>query len=153
MPLPAVCKRFEIWFLLVLAAGILAFALWPSSEPEFSPSGEETPGKVEAAKDTGQDEAALVELAGVRSIPSSGGIIVETVLAKRVAGKSGERFGEAVIARTSGGESVPRFFEPFRDTDLPTEEGSGATLRWWLEKPTDTLLLEIEGEIIRVPVP
>lgn len=149
-----VLKRFEVWLLFAVVVGVFWIAFLPE------PSDPESPGSTPVAvtkmpDDTSPDPVAEaptpLTVREVRVLPSGGGKIVETILSGR--SPSGEDItldGDTVRATDSKGETVPRFFEPFRGAGLIAGSAdSEATLRWWLTSPTDEIWLEVSGLRLR----
>lgn len=148
-----VLKRFEVWLLLAVVAGILWIAFFPQPPEPGSPQPAEIASteSLNGAPDPLTEAPPPLSVREVRVLPSGGGKIVETVLRGR--SPSGEDItfdGDAVRATTSTGEPVPRFFEPFRESGfIAGGADSEATLRWWLNSPTDEIWLEVSGLRLR----
>lgn len=147
-PMPTFLKRFEIWALLLVAAGLLYFVLRPDP-------GTDDPTLLTAPPDPVEDPGPPFVLDSVKTLPSTGGTIIETVLTGR--SPTGEDLSldeAATTAFTADGKPVRRFFEPFAEPAvLLGSETSRATLRWWLPEPTSALLLEIDGHRIDAEIP
>ncbi len=161
MPILVVLRRFEIWLLVLLVTGLVIFAFQtePSIEVPFGQEESETASIVttEVANNSAQPSksANSVSLREVKVIPSGNGRIVELTVAGRSTSGSDIALDESTVTATTGeGEVVPLFFEPFREpSHLLATEDSLATLRWWLESPADTILLQVQGESIRAELP
>lgn len=159
MPLFVVLKRFEIWLLLAVVGVLIYVALQPvEPEVEEAPApiatavlpGVESKPSTEAAE-TPEDYPA-VALDSITVKKSGEGSLVEiTILARSTT--DSEVSDAAISAMTASGEPVERFFEPFRETAMlfPDEE-SLVTTRWWLESPTESLWLEVQGQKIEAPL-
>ncbi len=166
-----VLKRFEVWLLLAVVAGLLLFALSPDgSDPPVAaqtdptssssftvskdaPSASESEAEAEAAADPAGEDGLRIESVAV--LASGGGAIFETTLAGR--SPSGENFvldEGSVVATTESGEPVSRFFEPFRERSVLSAEGrSAATLRWWLPGGPEALWIEVGENRLRAEPP
>lgn len=161
MPYLVILKRIEIWLLAALVTGLLIFAFQPEpgseelDESVATDSGLETelvnPG--DPIPDPGKEPAFTIK--DVTVTPSGQGMIVELTISGRSTSGSDITLDESTIsATTREGEVVPFFFEPFREsTLLLASEDSLVTLRWWLEKPADALVLQLQGESITANLP
>lgn len=169
MPFLVILKRFEVWLLLGLVAGLVYFALQPPPPlPGTSAPGTGSPVEAAAApalvatsaKEPPSDAAVpdttpSLTVREVRVIPSSPGYIVETVISGGAARDSDLVLGEDhVRATTPEGQPVNRFFEPFHEVPVLSASGdSPAALRWWLPASAPSLWIEIEGERIEAKLP
>jgi len=159
----AILKRFEIWLLLAVVAAIFFYAgQSPDSEadaPEDSPddpvvvSGDESDSGGDETGDRSESEGLRVENIDLR--PSQGGSVLEvTLLGRSRTGEPATVDESSLMVRTAEGEPVPHFFEPFRRTAvLSGKEESMATVRLWLESPTEAIRLEFQGEEIKAELP
>jgi len=159
-------KRFEIWLLLAVVAGLIVVAFSPEQieieivEEKKVPVLLEKKSEVKslegAAAETGQPEeepALAVKEIVVR--PDGIGRVVEVTLSGRATnGEETVINHDTLRAVTSAGEPVGRFFEPFREEmTLNPEHASLITTRWWLEKPTDSIWLEFQGQRVEAVLP
>lgn len=165
MPFLVILKRFEVWLLLGIVAALLAFALQPEplAEEPAGRDGAAVAGEAagpDAPREGGPAEKVLENappfaLLGVKLEESGGGWIVETRVAGRpTAGADLARDDASVTAATGSGEPVERFFEPFRETaPLRVGEDSVATLRWWLPRRAESLVLQVGEASLAVDLP
>jgi len=161
MPFLVILKRVEIWLLIALVTGLVFFAFQP--EPAINFTGTQVESGVEVVKvaDNPEDPAVPVQkepsvsVKDVSVTPSGEGMIVELTIAGRSTSGSDLILDESTIsATTSDGEDVSLFFEPFKESSpLLAADESLVTLRWWLEKPADALLLQVQGESITADLP
>ena len=172
MPFLVILKRFEVWLLFALVAGLIVFALQPppplpggsptgmapnrtaaNGDPATSPAANPTPGG--SPTEPSAAPGASLTVREVRVIPSSPGYIVETHIAGGPARGSDLILDEnQVRATTADGQPVNRFFEPFQEAPVLLAAGdSVAALRWWLPAPATSLWIEIEGERIEAKLP
>ncbi len=161
MPFLVILKRIEIWLLAALVTGLLIFAFQPqpgieeaawSSVPD---SGSESEPHQQEDPVLTPEKIPSVSVKEVAVTPSGKGMIVELTISGRSTSGSELTLDESTIsATTTEGEAVPFFFEPFREsTQLLASEDSLVTVRWWLEKPTDALVLRLQGEAITAKLP
>lgn len=156
-----ILKRFEIWLLIVVVAALFVFAFRPEESLPLSteshpqamalPNGDN--GVATAPLPEAPEETFAVE--DVTVTPTKGGLIVELTLSRR-APSGGELILDesGVTATTDDGVPVNRFFEPFREPALLLASGdSVATLKWWLERPTDVLWLDLPGQRVKAVLP
>lgn len=165
MPFLVILKRFEVWLLLALVAGLIAFALQPPPEPESNQDRPEPPavttnlpplGSPAEGSDTPVVPSAPFAIQEVRVTPSSGGHIVETLISGRAPGDKDLALDqETVRATTADGEPLPLFFEPFRERPvLLVSADSTASLRWWCPASAPTSLwIEIDNVRLQAEVP
>lgn len=169
MPFLVVLKRFEVWLLLVVVAGLLAFALSPEVGGRGGNAVDGRPktatvsaAEAEAVSEQGdappegppEEDAAALRVERVAVIGSAGGRIVETTLAGRPPEGRDLLLDEAsVSAATEAGEVVARFFEPFREPASLAADGGEATLRWWLPQAAEALWIEVDGRRLRAELP
>lgn len=153
-------KRFEIWLLLVLVAGLIWFAFRPEPDPLGNQPKSvavliDNKGKEEkeTPEESPKDEGLRVE--EVKVLDSSGGKIVElTLLGSSDTGEDIVLDDSRLVATTSTGARLPLFFEPFRELAvLRTGEDSLVTLKYWLEGATDTIWLDFEGKRLQAELP
>ena len=155
-----VFKRFEIWLLVAVVAGLIWYAFRPEPvmEPEkeketiVSISGE----KQQSAKEDPQaEEKKTLEVDKVEISDSPGGkIVAVTLYGKSTSGKEVELNEENLLATTAAGNPVNTFFEPFRhDAFFEAEERSLVTVKLWLEEPTDAIWLDFQGERVKAELP
>lgn len=165
MPFLVILKRFEVWLLLGIVAALLAFALRPEPLAE-EPAGAVGPGIAGepagpgAPGDGGPAEKVLEQappfaLLAVKMEESGGGWIVETRIGGGPpAGADLDPAGASVTAATGSGEPVERFFEPFRETaSWRGGEDAVATLRWWLPRRAESLVLQVGEASLAVDLP
>lgn len=161
MPFLVILKRIEIWLLAALVTGLLIFAFQPEPGMEgVDNSVAEDSGLESELVDPGNPiigpaKEPAVRIKEVAVTPSGRGMIVELTISGRSTSGSDFILDESTIcATTREGEVVPFFFEPFREsTALLAAEDSLVTLRWWLEKPADALVLQLQGESITAELP
>lgn len=152
-------KRIEIWLLFAVMIGLMVFALKTPEEVADSMVSEPvvlshesdsiaTEVPVESKRDS-----IVVEKVNVK--PTQQGRIVEVTLLGRT--QKGDEFvlnDSTVIATTEEGRPVGFFFEPFRQFgSLTDDENSFATVKLWLEEPTQVLWLEFKGEKLKAELP
>ena len=160
MPLLVILKRFEVWLLIAVVFALLAFAFRPEARllpdagdkpskrlPETIAGGTSLPDPAPPDKSFTVDE--------VKVTPTKGGRIVELTLSGRSPTGEDIPLDESSVSATTGdGELVNRFFEPFREpAALPATGDSIATLKWWLESPTDVIWLDLQGERVKAELP
>ncbi len=162
MPFLAVFKRYEVWLLLLLIAGLFWLAFTPSpvtgltlsrgkvvkEDPKSGPTDNS------ATNDPSAPKPSIV-LRDVHIEESSGGQIVETRLEGISPTGSDLRLdGSAVQAISGDGNRIPLFFEPFqKDAILTAHENRTVTLRWWMVKPKKNFTLMLAGVEIPVDLP
>lgn len=164
MTVLVIFKRFEIWLLLAVVISLLVFAFRaePAPDPDkptigplaASPS-EHDPAVARSVPEPPDPAAPPFSIREVQVDRAAAGWIVETVFAGRSPGP-GDLDLDSAAATTADGEPVPRFFEPFRPSALlpsNASEESVATLRWWLEKPAETLWIDVAGRSLRAELP
>lgn len=152
-------KRIEIWLLFAVMIGLMVFALKTPEEVADSMVSEPvvlshesdsiaTEVPVESKRDS-----IVVEKVNVK--PTQQGRIVEVTLLGRT--QKGDEFvlnDSTVIATTEEGRPVGFFFEPFRQFgSLTDDENSFATVKLWLEEPTQVVWLEFKGEKLKAELP
>lgn len=152
-------KRIEIWLLFAVMIGLMVFALKTPEEVADSIGSEPvvlshesdsiaTEVPVESKRDS-----IVVEKVNVK--PTQQGRIVEVTLLGRT--QKGDEFvlnDSTVIATTEEGRPVGFFFEPFRQFgSLTDDENSFATVKLWLEEPTQVVWLEFKGEKLKAELP
>lgn len=165
MPFLVILKRFEVWLLLGIVAALLAFALQPEPLAE-EPVGADGPAIAGEAAGPGApagggpaekvlEKASPFALLGVRMEESGGGWIVETRVAGRPpAGADLDLDDASVTAATGSGEPVERFFEPFREAaSWRGGDDSVATLRWWLPRRAESLVLQVGEASLAIDLP
>lgn len=161
MPYLVIFKRFEIWLLLLLVTGLVIFAFQsePDLEKPVAPKTaeaevSENPDAPDSPTQPSIQENSIV-IKEVKVTPAGTGMIVELTVAGRSTSGSDLLLDESTVsATTSKGESVPLFFEPFREPSLLlASEDSLATVRWWLESPVEAILLNVQGESIKAELP
>jgi len=160
MPLLVILKRFEVWLLITVVFALLAFAFRPEARPlpdagdkpsqrlpETIAGGTSLPDPAPPDKSFTVDE--------VKVTPTKGGRIVALTLSGRSPTGEDIPLDESSVSATTGeGELVNRFFEPFREpAALPASGDSIATLKWWLESPTDVIWLDLQGERVKAELP
>ena len=166
MPFLVILKRFEVWLLLLLVAGLIAFALQTPAEvlpAPVNPDSLNAPAKGTSTASPVQGETSppvepLPSLAirEVRVSPSSGGYIVETLLSGRAPGEKDLPLDESTVrASTTDGVPVRLFFEPFRERQvLLASAESTASLRWWLPASGPSALwIEIDNVRLQAKLP
>jgi hypothetical protein len=161
MPLLVILKRFEVWLLLGVVLGSFAFALRPDpARPAPADKGAMTaasPARTGESLPAFASEAPpeTLTVEAVKVTQTDGGMIVELTLSGRSPTGEELTLDEVKVRATTGdGEPVNRFFEPFSPPPvLLASEDSVATLRWWLERPTDVLWLELNGERVKALIP
>ena len=161
MPFLVILKRVEIWLLVALVTGLVIFAFRPEPVIDVIDGPLESGGEVIEVIEGPDDPAhpvekkAAVAVKDVTVTPSGEGMIVELTIAGRSTSGNDLTLDDSTIsATTSDGENVPLFFEPFHESSLLlASDESLVTLRWWLEKPADALLLQVQGESITADLP
>lgn len=159
-------KRFEIWLLLAVVAGLFFVAFSPEEVDTEMAKGKavpvllektaqvELPGNPGAEINEPEPEPAFaVKKVLVR--PDGGGKVVEVTLSGRTQnGQEASVNEDTLTAMTSSGEPVNRFFEPFStEMTFYPDQVSLITTRWWLEKPTDSIWLEFQGQRVEAVLP
>lgn len=163
-------KRFEIWLLLAVVVGLIAFAFSPAPDPSESETAG-TPVAENIKRDPAASDGAadpdlppeaqpLIAVDGVMTEPSEGGEIIEVRLSAR------SETGEDVVldesnltATTESGLTLPRFFEPFREEPRISGEASRVRLRFWHASADDpsvapgSLWIDFRGERIKATIP
>jgi hypothetical protein len=159
-------KRFEIWLLLAVVVGLLFVAFSPEQlnievvEEKKVPVLLEKklevklPEGVEPETVPPEEEPALA-IKEIVVRPDGVGRVVEVTLSGRTTNGQKTVVNEDTLrAMTSAGEPVGRFFEPFREEmSWYPEQASLITTRWWLEKPTDSIWLEFQGQRVEAVLP
>lgn len=156
-----ILKRFEVWLLLAVVATLIGFAF--RSEESVPPTTKSDPQPATMpGVDNGPADAPLPEapeetyaVKDVTVTTTEGGFIIELTLSRR-AGSGGDLVLDesGVTASTDDGVPVNRFFEPFREPAVLLAAGdSVATLKWWLERPADTLWLDLPGQRVKAAIP
>ncbi|MDF1738510.1 MAG: hypothetical protein P1U86_05070 [Verrucomicrobiales bacterium] len=159
-------KRFEIWLLLAVVVGLFFVAFSPEEvETEVTERTEilvllekklevELPGNKGPETVEPEEEPAFA-VKEIKVRPDGGGKVVEVTLSGRA--HNGEETpvnDDTLKAMTAAGEPVSPFFEPFRETlTFYPDEASLITTRWWLEKPTDAIWLEFQGQRVEAVLP
>lgn len=159
-------KRFEIWLLLAVVAGLLFVAFSPEQVDTAVVDANEIPVLLEkklevilpenTGPETDQPEEELAfAVKEVLVHPDGGGKVVEvTLLGRTHNGKETIVNEDTLKAMTASGEPVSRFFEPFRETmTFYPDQASLITTRWWLEKPTNSIWLEFQGQRVEAVLP
>lgn len=157
-------KRFEIWLLLAVVVGLLFVAFSPEEIDAEVVAVSETPVllekklEVELPENNGTqtdepEPAFAIKEVSVR--PDGDGKVVEVTLSGRAQNGEEALVNEDTLrAMTGSGEPVSRFFEPFRkELTFHPEQVSLITTRWWLEKPTDSIWLEFQGQRVEAVLP
>ncbi|MAS95962.1 MAG: hypothetical protein CMO55_22385 [Verrucomicrobiales bacterium] len=155
-----ILKRFEIWLLLVIVAGLIWFAFSPESGTAL----EEAPEPVAVLIDEmGKSEEGIPEEAekglrvdSVNVTDSNGGRIVELTLLGRSETEEEIVLDETrLVASTTAGDRIPHFFEPFQEKAVlpPGEEDALVTVKYWLESQADTIWLDFEGKRLQAELP
>lgn len=163
-------KRFEVWLLLGVVAGILFFAFSPGEGPEIVEE-EKAPDPVvltdtlpEPVKDPSGDEPVQEDPAlvvdQVRSEATEGGRIIEVTLSAR--STNGEEVvadENAIRAMTDTGVTVPRFFAPFQEVGvIHPDDATRLRVKFWLaetesSEPASFLWLDFQGEKTQAKIP
>lgn len=159
-------KRFEIWLLLAVVVGLFFVAFSPEKvETEVAGQKEipvllekklevKLPEKTDPETEEPKEEPAFA-IKEIKVHPDGGGKVVEVTLSGRAHnGQETPVDDDTLKAMTATGEPVDRFFEPFRETlTFYPDEASLITTRWWLEKPTDSIWLEFQGQRVEAVLP
>lgn len=159
-------RRFEIWLLLTVVVGLLFVAFSPEAvDTQVAEVNEapvllekklevEFPDKTKAKTDEPEEEPAFA-VKEVLVRPDGGGKVVEVTLSGRAHnGQETPVNDDTLKAMTGSGEPVRRFFEPFsKDMAFYPDQVSLITTRWWLEKPTDSIWLEFQGQRVEAVLP
>jgi hypothetical protein len=163
MPFLVILKRFEVWLLVALVIALFVFAFRP--EPAIDSTGDASGGepvqviKTSTANDPTETApevtAETITVEEVKVTTSKRGIIVELTLSGRApSGKDLTLDESSVTATTGEGETVNRFFEPFREPAVLLASGDSlATLKWWLERPAAIIWLDLQGERVKAVLP
>ncbi len=159
-------KRFEIWLLLAVVAGLLFVAFSPEEVDTEVVEVKEVPVLLAKKLEVdlpgnsggGTDEPDSEPTFAVKDVlvrPDGEGKVVEVTLSGRANNGQESIVDEDTLkAMTASGEPVSRFFEPFREklTFYP-DQASLITTRWWLEKPIDSIWLEFQGQRVEAVLP
>jgi hypothetical protein len=153
MPLLVILKRFEIWLLVAVVSALIWFAFQtePTEIVTATPIGSPATTEPESAPET--KPTLLIHEVQVHT--TKGGTVVDLTLSGR--SPTGEDLvlnSSNLSARTADGEVVNRFFEPFRESAvLLSDEDTLATTRWWLERPTEAIWIQLGEEKIKAVLP
>jgi len=155
----AIFKRIEIWLLFAVMIGLTFYALQPEEETEDGNGVEpvvlsdQSETLVPEVPEEPEKELLTVEMVDVK--PAQQGKIVEVTLLGRTPEGGTSRLDESTVkATTESGVPVDFFFEPFRHfSTLDDQEDSLATVKLWLEEPTQVVLLEFQGKTLRAELP
>ena len=152
-------KRIEIWLLFAVMIGLIVFALI-TPEEIADPAGSEPvvlshESESMAPEVSVEPERDLIVVEKVNVRPAQKGRIVEvTLLGRTPKGDEVVLDDSTVIATTEGGKPIGFFFEPFRQFgSLAGDENSLATVKLWLEEPTQVVWLEFKGEKLKAELP
>lgn len=154
-------KRFEIWLLIGVVAGLLVFAFQPVEEETSvvvvekevtikTLQVEEPPAVVVA-----QEEETGFRITKVNVEPTEQGQVIELTLLAQSKSEAALVVDEKTIkATTNTGVAVPHFFEPFKT--FPTVEpgeDSLVTVRLWLEGSAESIWLDFQGDRAEAELP
>ncbi len=156
-----ILKRFEIWLLFAVIAALFTFAFRPHGE-SIKVLAEPDNSVVQSDQATAPHPATDPKLRkepytieAVDIVPTEQGQIVELTLMGR--SQSGEEIplnNSTLSAMTSEGEPLDFFFEPFREEAFFTGgEDSLATVKLWLESPTEVIWLDLQGSRLKAKLP
>jgi len=162
-----ILKRFELWLLFAVVAGLLVFAFRSTpdapdpasgrSEPSARPPTVAASAEEEAPRGAPREDEAPTRLTvnEVRVTPSGSGRIVELALLARAPGEEPVVLDEQSLSATDeDGAPVPRFFEPFAaEPEALPGDGDEVVVRLWLERPAKLLWLDYLGETAKAELP
>lgn len=153
MPFLVILKRFEIWLLAVVVFALIWFA--SQTEPTSVVASPAVDALTVVESGIPAETRPILQVQEVQVHTTKGGQVVDLTLSGR--SPTGEDLvlnSSNVSAKTADGEVVNRFFEPFRESAvLLSDETTLATMRWWLARPTDTLILSVGGETVKAELP
>lgn len=163
MPFLVILKRFEVWLLVavVVALFLFAFRPEPGALPDPLALGEAQAAAITTATSPGRAATAplpptgIIAVEEVKVTPSKGGLIVELTLSGHAPSSKDLTLDESnLTVTTDEGEPVNRFFEPFRQPAVLLAAGDSlVTLKWWLDRPTAALWLDLQGERVKAILP